>query len=110
MDDLPTITCDDDWLDLPTGARGVIVGRLDAVMPDGHLLIAYPDWQQVVVPIEPDAARQNDGGRALLRGLRRRVRIAVTRTEDGPVTTWPDFLAMDVLADLSEHTRIGIRT
>jgi len=84
MEDLLSITDENDWLDLADGQEALLKARLDAVMRDGSLLLSFADWSQIVVPvIGDDPFRETGLDRLRREGVGHRVHIVVMRTEDG---------------------------
>lgn len=75
--DLPVLT-GDDWLDLGDGEQGIVMGRLDGPLRRGqeHATIVDAAWRLLLVGI-PEGYGSHD----LPSG--RKVRILVTRVEDG---------------------------
>ena len=83
--DLPNVACDDDWLEMGEGERGVVRGRLDGALRNGDasMLVSNAAWELTVVSL-----RGGYGGRDQPAGAT--VRVVVTRTEDGLEATTND--------------------
>lgn len=84
MTDMPTITGENDWLDLDDGDEAILKARLDAVTRDGALVFSFADWSQIAVPVVgEDPFREAGLDRLRQEGMGRTVHLAVVRTEDG---------------------------
>lgn len=99
MTDMPTITCESDWLDLADGEEALLKARLDTVFRDGSLLLSFADWTQISVPVVGDDPFR-ETGLDRLRGeaVGSRVSLPVIRTEDGIAAEAGSLIAAEILA------------
>lgn len=81
-EDIPHISCDNDWLDLREGEQGKLTGKLYSALKPGStaVMVTTVDWDVLHADI-PDGYQ----GTAIADG--RPVEVTVTRTEDGMATT-----------------------
>lgn len=98
--ELPTISCESDWLDLYDGDRGRLTGKLNGDLKPGDdsLVVSTVDWDLMLAAI-PDGYQ----GPVIKAGTP--VEAIVTRTEDGMETTTADIRPVDTMRDQEEPKR-----
>jgi hypothetical protein len=77
--ELPSITCESDWLDLREGETGKVTGKLHSALKpgDGSVMVTLADWPPLLISLPkgcPDGVQINEGVH---------VEVIVTRNEDG---------------------------
>lgn len=78
LSDVPRIACDEDWLDLGEGERGMLRGRLYGPLRQGDasLIVAMTSWEIIAVTIEGGyQGEQHPAGAS--------VTVIAQRNEDG---------------------------
>lgn len=82
----------DDWLELRDGEKGIVAGRLDSALKrgQGHVMVVDAGWETTVVDIPAGYEGEDVAVGA-------RLRIVVSRTEDGLETT-TDGISMEDMA------------
>lgn len=84
--EMPLIHCDEDWLDLDEGEKGMLKGKLEAVIQPQrptHVLIRTAGWDIIAVSItEPHPLDDSLSGIA----VGSQVSMVIERDEDGPFT------------------------
>ncbi len=99
MKEHPTISGENDWLDLDDGEEAMLIARLDAVFRTGGLLLSFADWSQISVPVRgDDPFRETGMDRLRSEAIGRRIRLPVVRTEDGVVADAGAIVAVEILA------------
>lgn len=85
-DELTRVTCEEDWLELREGERGIACGKLygDLNQGDDGLIISNSAWELTMISI-PD---RYDGPKI---AAGRFVEVIVERSEDGIFTTTTDI-------------------
>jgi hypothetical protein len=81
-EDIPHISCDNDWLDLRVGEQGRLTGKLNSALRPGSaaVMVTTVDWDILYAAI-PGGYQ----GNAISEG--KPVEVTITRTEDGMSTT-----------------------
>lgn len=92
ISNLPTVSNDDDWLDLREGGRCKVSGRLDGTLRSGQqtVVVTMPSWELLAIAVEAGYA-----GADLAAGTK--VTIVARRTEDGLEARSDDIVADDAV-------------
>lgn len=99
MTEMPTISCENDWLDLADGEDALLKARLDTVFRDGALLLSFADWSQISVPVVGDDPFREVGlDRLRSKAVARRISLPVIRTEDGIAAEAGALIAAEIIA------------
>lgn len=102
--DLPTVTNDEDWQDIPLGDACVVIGRLDSIAYGGQpcLLVSFADWSQLAIRAEEVTTVPRAW-------MREQVRIRCVRDEDGLVgkVMWKGYHAEGVPVPLTSNSSLS---